>query len=196
MIVSSTPTPSHPVDGSPVSVEGSPVSASEPRADRPDIPGGYLQPRLLAWAWAEARLEQSANYWIATVTPRGRPHARPVWGVWHEGALYFGTGARIATNLAHGAAVSVNLESGDECVIVEGRAEPVAGLSDLGPVLARYEEKYHWKLEPAPGEIWRVRPRVAFGWLCDGTGLDGGVLYSQTATRWTFEDQTEPAGQE
>jgi len=32
-----------------------------------------------------------------------------------------------------------------------------------------------------------VRPRVAFGWLCDGSGLDGGTLFSQTATRWTFD---------
>ena len=163
------------------------MSETTPRADRPDIPAGYLEPKLLPWAWAEARLEDSANYWIVTVTPGGRPHARPVWDAWHEGALYFGTGGRIAVNLDHRAEVSVNLESGDDCVILEGTAERVHDPSGLGPVLARYEEKYHWKMEPAPGEFWIVRPRVAFGWVCDGSGLDAGALYSATATRWTFD---------
>ena len=72
--------------------------------------------------------------------------------------------------------ISVNLESGDECVVVEGRARQVQDVASLSPVVARYEAKYHWKMEPAPGEFWVVRPRVAFGWLCDGSGLDGGTL--------------------
>jgi len=164
------------------------MDARAPRTDRPRIPGGYLSPKLLPWSWAMARLEQARNYWIATVTPDGRPHARPVWGVWHEHALYFGTGARIAENLQGSPDVSVNLESGDECVIVEGQARQVHDVASLSPVLPRYDAKYHWKMEPKPGEFWVVRPRVAFGWLCDGSGLDGGALYSQTATRWTFED--------
>jgi len=79
----------------------------------------------------------------------------------------------------------VNLESGDECVILEGRAEQAHDPGSLGPVLEHHQAKYHWKMEPAPGEFWIVRPRVAFGWLCDGSGLDGGALYSQN--RWTFE---------
>jgi hypothetical protein len=29
--------------------------------------------------------------------------------------------------------------------------------------------------------------RFAFGWVVDGSGLDGGALFSGTATRWVFE---------
>ena len=54
-------------------------------------------------------------------------------------------------------------------------------------VTAAYNEKYHWNMEPRPGEFFEVRPRVMFGWLCDGSGRDGGALFSQTATRWSFE---------
>ena len=31
-----------------------------------------------------------------------------------------------------------------------------------------------------------LEPRRAFGWVVDGSGLDGGALFSGTATRWVF----------
>ncbi|NNL68159.1 MAG: pyridoxamine 5'-phosphate oxidase family protein [Myxococcales bacterium] len=160
----------------------------EPIADRPELPPGYLEEKRLPFAWARARLVHSPNYWVATVTPEGRPHVRPVWGVWHEDdALYFGTGARIAVHLARDPAVSIHLESADECVIVEGEASQIQDPSGLGPVIAQYDAKYSWQMKPAPGEFWRVTPRRAFGWLCDGSGEDGGAAFSATATRWRFD---------
>jgi len=158
-----------------------------PRATRPEIPGGYLTPKLLPWSWAESRLVAARNYWIATVTEAGRPHARPVWGVWLDDSLYFSSGSRIRRNLLRSGEVSVNLESGDECVIVEGTAAECHDAARSTRVASLYNEKYHWDMQPTPGEFFAVRPRVAFGWLCDGTGLDRGALYAQTATRWVFE---------
>jgi hypothetical protein len=158
----------------------------EPRAERPHIPGGYLEPKRLAWPWAESRLVEARNYWIASVTDSGRPHARPVWGVWLDQRFYFSSGSRIRANVLARANVSVNLESGDECVIVEGVAAELQDAGTLRRVADAYNAKYHWNVEPTPGEFFEVVPRVAFGWLCDGTGRDGGALYSQTATRWRF----------
>lgn len=167
--------------------------AETPRAGRPDIPGGYLSAKLLAWPWAEARLVESRNYWIATLTDDGRPHARPVWGVWLEGRFYFSSGSRIRAHVERRPELSVNLESGDECVIVEGTASSLDDPATVEAVTAAYNEKYRWNLEPEPGEFFEVRPRVVFGWLCDGTGLDAGALFSQTATRWVFEAEEEHA---
>jgi nitroimidazol reductase NimA-like FMN-containing flavoprotein (pyridoxamine 5'-phosphate oxidase superfamily) len=151
------------------------------------MPGGYLGARLLAWSWAESRLVASRNYWIASVTAEGSPHARPVWGVWTNDRFYFSSGSRIRANLERDAAVSVNLESGDDCVIVEGTATLVHDAAVAQGVASEYNRKYHWEMEPNPGEFFEVRPRVVFGWLCDGSGLDGGALFSRTATRWVFD---------
>lgn len=163
-----------------------------PRAERPCMPGGYLAPKLLAWPWAEARLAESRNYWIATTAKDGAPHARPVWGVWLEGRFYFSTGSRIGTHLAREPRISVNLESGDECVILEGVAAPLLDPDRTRRVADAYNAKYRWNLEAKPGGFFEVRPARAFGWLCDGSGRDAGALFSQTATRWRFEQAVLP----
>jgi len=151
------------------------------------MPDGYLSDRRLAWPWAEDRLVGSRNYWVTSATPDGRPHARPVWGVWLDGRFYFSSGSRIRTNLERQPAVSINLESGDECVIVEGHASPLLDEATTARITEAYNEKYSWDMEATPGEFFEVRPRVVFGWLCDGSGRDGGALFSQTATRWRFD---------
>jgi len=159
---------------------------TQPRAERPAMPAGYLAEKRIAWPWAEARLLRSRNYWVATTTKGGQPHARPVWGVWHDGAFFFSSGSKIRENLERGSGISVNLESGDECVIFEGVASPLEDLDVVKVVTSLYNGKYQWNLEPKPGEFFLVRPRVVFGWLCDPSGSDGGALFSQTATRWVF----------
>ena len=161
--------------------------AREPEADRPEIPGGYLAPKLLAWTWAEARLLRSRNYWVATVTRAGAPHARPVWGVWLDQRFFFSSGSRIRSNISAGSPVSIHLESGDECVIVEGTVCELHEPAIFRRVTDAYNAKYSWNLEAKPGEFFEVHPRVVFAWLCDGSGLDGGALFAQTATRFRFE---------
>ncbi|TME13797.1 MAG: pyridoxamine 5'-phosphate oxidase, partial [Chloroflexi bacterium] len=50
-----------------------------PIASRPHMPGyGILGAGegtgLLPWSWAQERLEQSHDYWVATSGADGRPH--------------------------------------------------------------------------------------------------------------------------
>jgi len=156
-----------------------------PRADKPRMFGGYLEPAQLPWSWAEHRLAVARNYWIATTRRDGRPHTRPVWGIWMQEAFYFSTGSLAAANIAHGSEITVHLESGDETVIVEGTVEEVADTSLIASFAQLYAEKYHWDVD-AGDRPYRVRLRVAFGWMSDGSGLDKGALFHGTATRWTF----------
>lgn len=107
-------------------------------------------------------------------------------GRWQATRFYFSSGSRIPTHVEARPALSVHLESGDECVIVEGTAAALVAEDRVARVTAAYNEKYHWNLEPRPRELFEVAPRVVFGWLCDGSGRDGGALFAQTATRWRF----------
>jgi nitroimidazol reductase NimA-like FMN-containing flavoprotein (pyridoxamine 5'-phosphate oxidase superfamily) len=138
-------------------------------------------PGPLSWSDTERKLEDSRNYWICTTRPDGRPHAMPVWGVWHAGALYFGTGAETqkAKNLEHNPAVVVHLESGDDCVIVEGEARD-AESPDMEALNASYMKKYGMNLSEA-GEgspLYEVRPARAFAWIESD--------FPNTATRWRW----------
>ncbi len=164
--------------------------------ERPDVPKDYGLPDdddgMLEWSWAEERLARAMNYWIATVRPDGRPHATPVWGVWHEGTLYFdGSGeTRRMKNISANPEVSVHLESGDEVVILEGRAEsaPVPPDRAFATQLAGlYKAKYaahEYAPEPSQwdeGGLYVIRPRRALGWM-----LKPGMEFGRTYTRWRW----------
>ena len=110
----------------------------------PKIFGLKPRKKYLPWSHAADRLASSRNYWICTVRPDGRPHSIPVWGLWVDDTLYFGTAHSSckARNLARNAAVSVHLESGDDVVIIEGTAVEVsdrAALSKLDRPRQPYE---------------------------------------------------------
>src|SRR5437868_4173625 len=82
----------------------------------PHMPSMYTsqhKKKFLPWTHAEERLIKSRSYWICTTRPDGRPHSIPVWGMWVDGAFYFGTGreTRKAKNIAKNPEVSVHLES-------------------------------------------------------------------------------------
>ena len=100
---------------------------SEPRRSRPAFEPGYGisqdEEAMLDWSWAEERLASSRNYWIVTTGGDGGPAAAPVWGVWSDSALYFGTNPQSlkGRNLARDPRVVIHLESGDEVVILRGR---------------------------------------------------------------------------
>ena len=166
---------------------------SEPSAGRPLMPQGYGVPEtdegVLDWTWAVERLELALNYWFATTRPDGRPHAMPAWAVWLDDALYFEGSplTRRARNLAENPELVVHLESGDEVVILEGRSEevgkPERALAER--LAAEFTRKYgatRWEYRPTPeqwdeGGLWRMRPRVAFGWSA----------FPTDTTRWRFE---------
>ncbi|MGH2996297.1 MAG: pyridoxamine 5'-phosphate oxidase family protein [Gaiellaceae bacterium] len=133
---------------------------------------------MLPWNWAAERLAAGRNYWVATTRPDGRPHAMPVWGVWLDDSVYFGTSpsSRKGMNLARDPRVVVHLESGDDVVILEGEVEDT-GIDER--VADAYESKYDWRPEPADSGWYRLRPSVAYAWLERD--------YPRTATRFTFE---------
>lgn len=150
--------------------------------------GGHLEPVRLPWAWASTRLQEGRRYWIATTRPDGRPHSRPVWGVWQDGRLFFSTGSLAARNLPGNPEITVHTENGGEVVIVEGRAEAVSEQAVIDRFAAAYNRKYLWDVDPQamPGTLYAVVPRVVFGWISDDSGLDGGASFHGTATRWRF----------
>ncbi len=172
------------------------AAPNEPVRDRPGIPKSYGissgEEGMLPWAWARRRLEVAQNYWICTTRPDGRPHAMPVWGVWVDDALLFGSGrdTRKARNLAANPHVVVHPESGDDTVIVEGVAEELRDPALLAKGDAAYLAKY---IDPGSGEgfhlapsgpeggdsaVYCVRPRLAQAWR--------EANYPQSATRWRF----------
>jgi general stress protein 26 len=159
---------------------------NEPRIRRPEMPAGYgissgAEGRL-PWRWAEERLAASRNYWIVTAGPGGRPHAMPVWGLWLDGAVWFSSdrASRKARNIEAGPDIVVHLESGDEVVILEGRAEVVADRPALERFARGYEEKYGFRmdLDEPIGLVYRLRPRTSFGWT--------ESEFPRSATRWDF----------
>lgn len=148
--------------------------------------GRVIEGELLPWEWAREKLTSAHTYWIATTRPDGRPHSRPVWGVWLEEGFYFSTGSLAVANLARNAEITLHLESGDEVLILEGVAERTTDLESLNRFAKVYNPKYGWDIAPSGDEVadslgnsgpaYLVRPRVAFGWLED----------LAKATRWSF----------
>jgi hypothetical protein len=151
----------------------------EPRASRPRFPGyGITEAAegMLAWSWAVERLETARNYWVGSVNADGSPHAAPVWALWWDDAVVFGTSptSRKGRNLAREPRVVVHLESGDEVVILEGRIGTVATDEAFADA---YEAKYAHR--PDPGEGWlALAPARALAWR--------ERAYPQSATRFDF----------
>ncbi|HWM38444.1 MAG TPA: pyridoxamine 5'-phosphate oxidase family protein [Streptomyces sp.] len=161
-----------------------------PEASPPVMFGAPAPPGdLLPWTWAEQRLTTAKNYWIATTRPGGRPHCRPVWGVWLSGGFWFSTGSLAARNLPLNDEITVHLEDGQEVVIVEGTARKARLETDhdaLRDMCGTYSSKYDYPVTPVGGEVrdsngvggpaLRVAPRAVFGWDRDMT----------SPTKWTF----------
>jgi general stress protein 26 len=155
---------------------------SEPVPERPGFDPGYGisdAPPEASWADVVARLASARNYWVASVRPDRRPHAMPIWGLWFDAAVVFGTSpsSRKARNLAANPEAVVHLESGDDVVILEGRVEVLSDTAALERFAAAYLEKYGVRVEPVPGFL-ALRPRVAFTWREHD--------FPQSATRWRF----------
>lgn len=157
-----------------------------PKGERPGMPKSYGihggDEGLVPWGDVEARLESSRNYWIGTTRGDGKPHAMPVWGVWANGAVVFGTdkNSRKARNIIRQPEVVAHLESGDDVVIIEGTARVVTEKSEIAAVDALYQKKYAMKLTDAPGELFvcAIEPQVVFAWHEKD--------YPKSATRFQF----------
>lgn len=140
---------------------------------------------LMSWEWADEQLTKSRNYWIVSTRPDGKPHAAPVWGVWLNGRLYFGsaTSSRKARNIAHQPEIVVHLESGDDTVILEGTAAVLKTPDKtlMTQVADAYAAKYDYRpdMEDPNSPIFVFTPNTALTW----TESD----FPNTATRWLYE---------
>jgi general stress protein 26 len=90
------------------------------------------------WDDPAAALARAERYWITTVRADGRPHVTPLIGVWHDGAMHFGTGMREqkAHDLVHNDSVAlttgINTWAEGLVVVVERTAVRVADRSGQG----------------------------------------------------------------
>lgn len=131
---------------------------------------------MLPWSWAEERLAASRNYWIATASESGVPSVAPVWGLWRDGAVLFGTNPQSVKgrNLERNPRAVIHLESGDEVVILHGEIDRY----EIDDAIAdEYHTKYDYR--PEPGKWYRLRPRRALAWL--------ETDFPNTATRFDFD---------
>ena len=113
------------------------------------MPGyGLLPPDegtgLLPWSLAEERLKSSRNYWLVSTWPDGRPHAMPVWGMWHEDEFWFSSSrpSRKAKNLTTNPRCVVATEDAENPVVVEGTARLITSPQELSLMLGLENAKY------------------------------------------------------
>lgn len=169
----------------------------EPKSSRPFLPPGYGAEKattrppgdLLSWDEVRGQLVAARNYWLCTTRPDGRPHVKPVWGIWFDDGLLFSThpDTVAAQNLRSAHEVAVHLESGDQALICEGSARRTHDRSLLARFGAEYESKYDWPMSPEDidpenphAAFYQVRPRQILSW---STALEVG----ETITRWAFD---------
>src|SRR5690348_3306694 len=101
----------------------------------------------LPWSRAADLLEtgvfsNGAAAFVGTVRPDGRPHAARIGAAWHDGAVYFQTGAqtRKARNLAANPACTVSASLPGIDLVFEGEAELVTDAATLEAVAAVWRE--------------------------------------------------------
>lgn len=164
---------------------------NEPVAEPVTHPSFLLGPETLPWTEVEARLAEARNYWVASVRRDGRPHTRPVWGMWFEDRLVLsiGGGYWMERNLAAHPDVSVHLEEAEGLVaIVEGTAHAVDDIAWKQRAIDGYNEKYSWfkglnYTVETDGTI-EVRPARVYAWKNGGETIGYG-------TRFTFPTGVE-----
>jgi nitroimidazol reductase NimA-like FMN-containing flavoprotein (pyridoxamine 5'-phosphate oxidase superfamily) len=160
-----------------------------PVASRPHMPG-YGIPNnkkgMLPWSHVTERMAEAQNYWICTVSPDGRPHATPVWGLWIDDRLYFGGSpqTRRSRNLAENPAVCVHLESGSDVVILHGDAHELRApdRSLVTRLIEASVKKYGYAPKPedyeAAAGTFVLHPSWVLAWR----------QFPKDATRWNFKD--------
>ena len=117
-----------------------PLPLPLPSPSRPILYGAPApEGELLPWSWADDRLRQACNYWVVSVRPSGRPHSRPVWGVWLDDGFWFVTASLAQANILTNPAVSMHLEDGTSSVIIEGRIERAAAAADVQRLADAYK---------------------------------------------------------
>jgi len=171
------------------------VAMGEPKAERPSFAKGYGigtgTDGMREWKEVTAMLAKAHTYWLGTVRPDGRPHVMPVWGVWMDGAVYFGTDreSQKGRNLRANPSVTVHLD-GEYAVIVEGRARQVSDAGVIARLDKDYAKKYGMSLtsaSPVEPFVVAVEPEKIFAFLEKD--------FPKSATRWRFGSKAAAAGE-
>ena len=151
---------------------------------RPEAEESYGIPEetegTLEWSFVERTMDAQRNYWVTTVRPDGRPHARPTWGVWVDGRFHCGggEGTRWVRNLASDPSIVVHTESAESVVILEGEAERIDEGTASAERIGRLDDAYEEKYEVRHGTpFFAVRPERVLAWSD----------YPTDATRWRIE---------
>jgi general stress protein 26 len=161
----------------------------EPTASRPHMPGYGISTSatgLIPWAEAERKLIASTNYWVATVSADGTPHLMPLWGIWHDGLLWFSSGGRSrkVRNLAAAPRCTVSIEDSQSPVVVTGVATITTDIADIRTFIevanAKYAGGFYSEefLDPATNATVKLTPEWAFALKHDD--------FAGSPTRWTF----------
>lgn len=121
---------------------------------------------MIPWAQTTDRLATAHNYWVATADRDGNPHATPIWGVWLDDTLFFGTdpNSKKATNIEANPRIVVHLESGDDVVILHCLVETENRPAAVSEVIDAYRAKYDMPSEFIFTPVLAARPYAAYAW--------------------------------
>ena len=121
-------------------------------------------------------MRRASNYWIVTVGANARPHARPVDGVWVDGALCFGGSPQtrwVRNLMANPRSPSISRarprrsSSKGTAEYVTDPAHPLA-VPSTATSKAKYPQ-YFSGTEPPFRPFWALRPATAFAWTLEAS---------------------------
>ena len=162
-----------------------------PKISRPVFPKGYADKpaSYVSWEWVAAQLTESKHYWLCSVRPNGRPHVVPRWGVFINNKLYYdgSTETRHARNILENPHITLNLESGEKAIIMEGTTRPAekptpqfaqtlaAAISQKYAALGYSPEPNQWD----EGGLYVFTPRQCITW----------TVFFENPTKFVFEGE-------
>ena len=170
---------------------------NQPRIARPTFPPGYVDKPVsyLTWDWVAAQLTESKHYWLCSVrppsadAPGGRPHVVPRWGAFLDNKFYYDGSpeTRHARNIAINPHVTLNLENGEQAIILEGTSR-AAGKPDpefaqrLAKAIGDKYSALGYSPEPNQwdeGGLFVFTPRQCIAWS----------KFTDNPTKFIFEEE-------
>jgi len=161
-----------------------------PRITRPEFPKGYVDNPVsfVDWEWVVAQLTESKHYWLCSVRPDGRPHVVPRWGAFLDNKFYYDGSpeTRHARNIEKNPHITLNLESGEKAIIMEGISKPAGKpSSEFAKLLAKSISGKYAALGYSPkpnqwdeGGLFVFTPRQCIAWS----------NFTQNPTKFVFEE--------
>jgi len=162
-----------------------------PKISRPIFPKGYADKpaSYVSWEWVASQLTESKHYWLCSVRPDGRPHVVPRWGVFIDNKLYYdgSTETRHARNILENPHITLNLESGEKAIIMEGTTRPAEKpTSQFAQTLAAAIGQKYAALGYSPepnqwdeGGLYVFTPRQCIAW----------TVFFENPTKFVFEGE-------